>query len=191
MGLKGIKPEQLSHHLRKGEQRSPAFVAINPQGLVPALELQGGEVLTQSLAICEYLDETVPLPPLLPADPLGRAKVRALAQIVACDIHPVQNLKILDRLQANGVDQDAVRRWAQIAIEEGLAAFEQRIAGMQGRFCFGDQPTLADLCLVPQLGNARRFGVNLDFPRILSVEAECGKLQAFIDAAPQAQADAE
>jgi maleylpyruvate isomerase len=191
LGLKGIAYERASHELRRGEQRAPEYLALNPQGLVPALELDGGQVLTQSLAICEYLDEVHPDPPLLPPDPLGRAQVRSLAQLVACDIHPVQNLKILERLRANGLDKDAVQAWAQTAIAEGLEAYETRIAATAGRFSFGDRPTLADVLLVPQLGNARRFGVTLVWPRILAVEQACNALPAFAAAVPQVQPDAD
>ena len=191
LGLKGVACEAVSHHLVQGEQRRPAYLALNPQGLVPALELDSGEVLTQSLAICEYLDESVPEPPLLPAEPVSRALVRGLAEIVACDIHPIQNLKILNRLRANGLDKDAVQGWARTVIEEGLDAYEQRLARTAGRFSFGDSPTLADVFLVPQLGNARRFGARLDWPRILAVEAACRELAAFAAAAPEVQPDAE
>lgn len=191
LNLKRLSCDQFSHHLRKGEQRAPAYLAINPQGLVPALELDGGAVLTQSLAICEYLDEIAPDPPLLPADPLPRARVRAFAQAIGCDIHPVQNLKILDRLRALGLDEDAVTGWARTTIEEGLDACDRLIAGSPGRYCFGDAVTLADICLVPQLVNARRFGAVLRWPRLLAIEAACLSLPAFADAVPERQADAE
>jgi maleylpyruvate isomerase len=191
LGLKGLGYDQANRVLRDGEQRAPDYLAINPQGLVPALELGDGEVITQSLAICEYLEETYPDPPLLPADRLARARVRSLAQIIACDVHPVQNLKVLERLRANGLDKDAVQGWARTTIAEGLAAYEARIAGTPGRFSVGDQPTLADVFLVPQLGNARRFGVDLVWPRILAVEAACAALPAFAAAVPQAQPDAD
>jgi maleylpyruvate isomerase len=189
--LKGLGYAPVSHHLRKGEQRAPEYLAINPQGLVPALELGGGAVLTQSLAICEYLDEIVPDPALLPGDPVARAHVRAFAQAIACDIHPVQNLKVLDRLRALGLDEDAATGWARATIEEGLDACDRLIAGEAGRFCFGDAVTLADICLVPQLVNARRFGADLRWPRLLAIEAACLALPAFADAAPERQADAE
>src|ERR1700726_5155109 len=186
LNLKGLRAEHLSHHLRKGEQCAPAYLAINPQGLVPTLEDDAGTVLTQSLAIIEWLDETHPEPPLLPKDRLRRAKVRAFAQVLACDTHPVQNLKVLARLRELGVAEDKVTGWAGWANREGLAACEKLVAGEPGPFCFGDTPTLADLCLVPQLANARRFGVDLAaFPRLLQAEAAAKANKEFADAAPE------
>lgn len=190
LGLKGLEWRGVAHHLRLGEQRAPEYLALNPQGFVPALEV-GGAVLTQSLAICEYLDEVYPEPPLLPADPLARAKVRAFAQVIACDIHPVQNLKVLKMLKKRGLDQAATDAWAAEVIESGLAACAALIAGHSGPYCFGDQVTLADVLLVPQLGNARRFGATFDFGRISEIEAACMALPAFVAAAPERQADAE
>ena len=192
LNLKGLRAEQLPCHLRRGEQRAPAFLAINPQGLVPALENDAGATLTQSLAIIEWLDETHPEPPLLPNDPLRRAKVRAFAQVLACDTHPVQNLKVLARLRELGVAEDKVTGWAGWANREGLSACETLIAGEAGPFCFGDKPSIADLCLVPQLANARRFGVDVNaFPRLLKAEAAAKATKAFADAAPDKQPDAE
>jgi maleylpyruvate isomerase len=191
LNLKGLGAEHLPHHLRKGEQRDPAYLALNPQGLVPTLE-DGGAVLTQSLAIIEWLDETHPEPPLLPKHPLHRAKVRAFALALACDVHPVQNLKVLARLRQLGVADDQVTEWAAWANREGLAACETLIAGEPGPFCYGAAPTIADLCLVPQLANARRFGVDLQpFPRLLQAEAAAKAMPAFADAAPERQTDAE
>jgi maleylpyruvate isomerase len=191
LNLKGLSAEHLAHHLRKGEQCAPAYLAINPQGLVPTLEDEA-TVLTQSLAIIEWLDETHPAPPLLPKDPLRRAKVRAFALVVACDTHPVQNLKVLARLRQLGLPEEKVTEWAAWANREGLTACEKLIAGEAGPFCFGDQPTIADLCLVPQLANARRFGVDLAaFPRLLKAEAAASNIKAFADAAPDRQPDAE
>jgi maleylpyruvate isomerase len=191
VNLKGLGAEHLAHHLRKGEQRDPAYLALNPQGLVPTLQ-DGGAVLTQSLAIIEWLDETHPEPPLLPKDPLQRAKVRAFALALACDVHPVQNLKVLARLRQLGVADDQVTEWAAWANREGLAACETLIANEPGPFCFGAAPTIADLCLVPQLANARRFGVDLQaFPRLLQAEAAAKAMPAFADAAPERQSDAE
>lgn len=192
LNLKGLDADHLSHHLRKGEQRDPAFLALNPQGLVPALQDDTGAVLTQSLAIIEWLEETQPQPALLPKDPLRRAKVRAFAQAVACDTHPVQNLKVLARLRELGLAEEQVTGWAAWANREGLGACEALIAGETGPFCFGEAPTIADLCLVPQLFNARRFGVDVSaYPRLLKAEAAAQAMKAFADAAPDKQADAE
>jgi maleylpyruvate isomerase len=191
LNLKGLSAEHLPHHLRKGEQHDPAYLAINPQGLVPTLQ-DGGVTITQSLAIIEWLDETHPEPPLLPKDPLRRAKVRAFAMALACDTHPLQNLKVLTRLRELGLPQEQVTGWAAWANREGLAACETLIADEAGPFCFGEAPSMADLCLVPQLANARRFGVDLGvFPRLLEAEAAAKNIKAFADAAPERQPDAE
>lgn len=189
LNLKGLAYDDAFHHLRQGEQRDPAYLALNPQGLLPALETDG-TVLTQSLAICAYLDETHPEPPLMPADPLARAKVRAAAMVIACDTHPVQNLRVLGRLRRLGLTEEQVTGWARDVIGEGLDAFAALLP-CEGLYCFGEQVTLADLCLVPQLYNARRFGVDLRWPRLLGVEAACLGLDSFIRAAPENQADAE
>jgi maleylpyruvate isomerase len=192
LNLKGLHVEHRSHHLRKGEQRAPDYLALNPQGLVPALELDAGGALSQSLAIIEWLDETHPEPPLLPADLLARARVRAFALAISCDIHPVQNLKVLSRLRGLGLDEAAVTAWAAWVNREGLEACEALLAGQAGQFCFGPTPTLADVCLVPQLGNARRFGVDVSrFPRLLTAEAAARALPAFADAVPERQPDRE
>jgi maleylpyruvate isomerase len=192
LNLKGLSADHLPHHLRKGEQRDPAYLAINPQGLVPTLQDDRGAIFTQSLAIIEWLDETHPEPPLLPTDPLRRAKIRAFAMVVACDTHPVQNLKVLARLRELGLADEQVTGWAAWANREGLTACETLIANEPGPFCFGAAPTLADLCLVPQLANARRFGVDLAaFPRLLKTEMAAKNLKAFADAAPDRQPDAE
>jgi len=192
LNLKGLSADHLPHHLRKGEQRDPSYLAINPQGLVPTLQDDRGVILTQSLAIIEWLDEIHPEPPLLPADPLRRAKVRAFAMVLACDTHPVQNLKVLGRLRELGLPDEQVTGWAAWANREGLSACETLIANEPGPFCFGAAPSLADLCLVPQLANARRFGVDLAaFPRLLKAEMAAKDLKAFADAAPDRQPDAE
>jgi maleylpyruvate isomerase len=192
LNLKGLGAEHLPHHLRKGEQCAPAYLAINPQGLVPALENDAGAVLTQSVAIIEWLDETHPNPPLLPKDILQRAKVRAFALAIACDTHPVQNLKVLARLRELGLPEEKVQDWAAWVNREGLAACDMLIRNEPGLFCFGDGPTLADLCLVPQLANARRFGVDVSaYPRLLKAEAAAKTLPAFVNAAPENQPDAE
>jgi maleylpyruvate isomerase len=192
LNLKGLGAAHLPHHLRKGEQCAPAYLAINPQGLVPALENDAGAVLTQSVAIIEWLDETHPNPPLLPKEPLQRAKVRAFALAIACDTHPVQNLKVLARLRELGLPEEKVQDWAAWVNREGLSACETLIKDEAGPFCFGEAPTLADLCLVPQLANARRFGVDVAaYPRLLKAEAAAKALPAFVNAAPEKQPDAE
>jgi maleylpyruvate isomerase len=192
LNLKGLSAEHLSHHLRKGEQRTPEYLAINPQGLVPTVRGDDGAILTQSLAIIEWLDETHPTPPLLPTDPLRRAHVRAFAQAITSDLHPIQNLKVLAKLRELGLSEEQVTGWAAWANREGLSACEKLIAREAGPFCFGDAPTIADLCLVPQLANARRFGVDVAaFPRLLKAEAAAQELKAFADAAPERQPDAE
>ncbi|MEG1029162.1 MAG: maleylacetoacetate isomerase [Brevundimonas sp.] len=190
LGLKGLEAVQVIHHLRKGEQRASDYLALNPQGLLPSF-VTDGAVLTQSLAIIEYLDEVSPALSLLPADPVQRAKVRAVAQAVACDIHPVQNLKVLQRLRDLGLGEEVVQAWAATVIEEGLDAVDKLLADQPGPFAFGDAPTLADLCIVPQLGNARRFGVEVRWPRLLALEAACLELPAFQNAVPGRQPDAE
>jgi maleylpyruvate isomerase len=190
LNLKGVAYIDAFHHLGKGEQRAPAFLAVNPQGFVPALEV-ASDTLTQSIAICEYLDEVYPEPPLLPAAPVARAHVRAVALAIACDVHPVQNLRVLDRLRALGIAEEEVIGWAKVVIEEGLEACARLIGDKEEPYCFGDRPTLADICLIPQLVNARRFGARTDFGRIEAIEAGCLALSAFAAAAPQAQADAE
>lgn len=191
LNLKGVAATQVSHHLRRNEHRAPSYLALNPQGLVPALETDDGAVLTQSLAIIEWLEETHPTPALLPAEPLRRARVRAFALAIACDIHPVQNLKVLQRLRALGLEEGQVTAWARQTIEEGLDACEALLRTEPGPFCFGDAPTLADICLVPQLSNARRFGAELRWPRLLSAEAAALSLPAFQAAAAERQPDAE
>ena len=192
LNLKRLDVEHVSHHLRHGEQRDPAYLALNPQGLVPTLELDDGTALTQSLAIIEWLEETHPEPALLPKDSVARAKVRAFAQAIACDLHPVQNLKVLNRLRELGHDGETALAWAAAVNIDGLSACEQLVANTPGPFCFGDSPGLADICLVPQLGNARRFKVDVaQFPRLLRAEAAAMELAAFRDATPDRQADAE
>jgi maleylpyruvate isomerase len=192
LNLKGLQAQHLPHHLRKGEQCAPAYLALNPQGFVPTLEDDSGTVLTQSLAIIEWLEETHPEPPLLPRDPLQRAKVRAFAMALACDTHPVQNLKVLARLREMGLPEQQVTGWAAWANREGLSACETLVAREPGPFCFGATASMADLCLVPQLANARRFGVDVAaFPRLLAAEAAAKTMQAFADAAPERQSDAE
>lgn len=191
LGLKGLEAQHVSHHLAKGEQLSDAYLKLNPQGLVPALETDDGVVITQSLAILEYLDVMHPEPRLIPADPVEAAKVRAFALAIACDIHPVQNLRVLKRIAGLGHDEETVKAWARDTIQSGLDALEKTVATQPGPFCFGPQPTLADVCLVPQLGNARRFGVDLWHTRLLQAEAAAMALPAFAGAVPANQPDAE
>ncbi|MDK2124505.1 maleylacetoacetate isomerase [Parachitinimonas caeni] len=193
--LKGL-PHQLApiHLLRNGgEQHSPEYKAINPQEVVPTLQ-EGDIAITQSLAIIEYLDEVHPSPPLLPADPLARARVRELALTIACDIHPVNNLKILQYLKGPlGRSQQEADDWYRHWIRQGFDAFEKKLAALgSGDFCVGDHPTIADLCLVPQVFNARRFNVDLTpYPRIVRIDAHCMTLPAFIESQPSRQPDAE
>ncbi len=189
LALKGISYDSVAHHLRKGEQHDPAYVRLNPQGLVPALQT-GDAVLTQSLAICEYLDELFPQPPLLPGEALDRARVRAFALAIACEIHPLQNLGTLAALRAAGLDDDAVAAWARNVIERGLASCDTLIAGQPGPYCFGNSVTLADVCLIPQLGNARRFGAAVP-ERLAVIELACNAHPAFAAAQPERQPDAE
>ena len=189
LNLKGIGAEMLSLRLRAGEQRSPEYAAINPQCMVPALMLDDGEALTQSLAIIEYLDETWPEPPLLPREPVARAWVRATALAIACDIHPLNNLRVLRYLETElGQDEARVQAWYEHWVAEGFAALERRLAEppRSGPFCCGERPGLADLCLVPQVYNARRYKVPLDaYPRIRAIDEACGELDAFRRARPE------
>jgi maleylpyruvate isomerase len=192
LNLKGLTVAHVSHHLRRGEQRAPDYLALNPQGLVPALELDDGTALTQSLAIIEWLDETYQEPALLPSDPLRRARVRAFALALAADTHPVQNLRVLNALRGLGLPEEAATSWAAEVNSAGLEACEALLANVPGPFCFGATPTLADICLIPQLGNARRFGVDVArFPRLLESEAACSALPAFAEAVPSKQPDAD
>ena len=196
LNLKGLDYERIPIHLRRGggEQLGAAYKAINPQALVPALE-DVGRIFTQSLAIIEYLEERFPKPALLPGDPADRALVRSMALLIACEIHPIQNLRVLLYLKKNlNRSDDEVNGWAQHWVTLGLSALDQMRLSLPnpGAFCFGDCPTLADICLVPQLANARRFGVNLSpFPSLINVEQNCFALTAFADAVPEKQPDAE
>ena len=192
--LKGLDADFHPVHLRRSEQKQPAFRAINPQGLVPALE-SDGLILTQSLAIIEWLEETHPEPPLLPKHSDLRARVRAFAQVIACDIHPLQNLRVLQYLKTElGHDQDTADAWCRRWIGDGLAACEALLADSDhgDPYCFGKAPGLADLCLVPQVFNAKRFGVDLSaMPRVRAVHEACEALPAFADAHPARQPDFE
>jgi maleylpyruvate isomerase len=196
LNLKGLNYEPVPIHLRRGggEQFSAAYKAINPQALVPALE-DSGRILTQSLAIMEYLEELYPKPPLLPTAAADRALVRSMALIIACEIHPIQNLRVLVHLKKDlKQSDDDLNLWARHWIGLGLSALEQLVVSgpKRGKFCFGDTPTLADICLVPQLANARRFGCDLSvYPTLLQIETACSALPAFANAAPEKQPDAE
>ncbi|KAF1045420.1 maleylacetoacetate isomerase [Xylophilus sp.] len=195
--LKGLPYEAVPVHLLRGggEQHLPAFAALNPHELVPVYQDGRGAVLRQSLAIVEYLDEVHPQPALLPADPVGRAQVRALALDVACEIHPVNNLRVLAYLTGTlGQPEEARLAWIRHWVGVGFDALEAtlRNAPTRGRFSWGDTPTLADLCLVPQIFNARRFGVEIEsrYPTLAAIDAACAALPAFRAAHPQAQPDA-
>lgn len=196
LNLKGLAYEQAPIHLRRGggEQFSAAYKRINPQALVPALE-DNGRVFTQSLAIIEFLEEKYPNPPLLPAAAADRALVRSMAMVIACEVHPIQNLRVLTLVKREYQQTDEqVNQWARHWIDLGLSALEQTIMAQpnRGKFCFGDTPTLADICLVPQLGNARRYGCDLaQYPTIVSIEKNCVAIPAFANAAPEKQPDAE
>ncbi|MGE5059913.1 MAG: maleylacetoacetate isomerase [Betaproteobacteria bacterium] len=196
LNLKNLSYDQVPIHLRRGggEQFMANYQHINAQALVPTLE-DDGRYLIQSLAIIEYLEEKYPNPPLLPKAAVDRALVRSMALVIACEVHPIQNLRVLNYIKKeyNQTDEQ-VNRWAQHWIDLGLAALEQMIIAQpaRGKFCFGNTPTLADICLVPQLGNARRFGCDLSrYPTILSIEKACVAIPAFADAAPEKQPDAE
>ncbi len=195
LNLKGVAPQRNFVHLRKGAQRADDYLALNAQGLVPALVTDDGQVLTQSLAIIEWLDETYPSPPLLPRDAGGRARVRALALAVACDIHPLNNLRVLQYLTGTlGATDEQRDGWYRYWCDVGLEALETQLARepATGRFCHDDAPTVADICLVPQMANARRLKVDLDpYPTLTRIEAECLALPAFANAAPARQPDAE
>ena len=195
LNLKGLAPERAFIHLRKNMQRDEAYLAVNPHGLVPALVTDDGAVLTQSLAIIEYLDETVAGPPLLPGSAAERARVRAIAMAMACDIHPLDNLRVLRYLlHTVGVEEAQKDAWYKYWIDIGLEALEASLARdpATGRFCHGNDPTLADICLVPQLANARRVDMDLSpYPTLTRIESHCLALPAFADAAPLNQPDAE
>jgi len=196
LNLKGVVPDERTFvHLRMGSQRAQDYLALNPQGLVPALALDGGEVLTQSLAIIEYLDETHPQPPLLPVAPPARARVRGIALAIACEIHPLNNLRVLNYLIGTlGVAREQKDGWYKYWVDVGFEALERKLSQERetGVFCHGNAPTLADVCLVPQIANARRFSIDLSpYPTLTRIEAACLALPPFADAAPDRQPDAE
>jgi len=195
MNMKGLAYDRESIHLVKdgGQQHSQAYKAVNPQELIPALDVDG-QVVGQSLAIIEYLDETYPAPPLLPSYPLGRARVRQIAYAIACDIHPVNNLRMRNYLtETLKAERTQVDAWYAHWITIGFAALETSLSEskMTGRFCHGDTPTLADICLVPQMANAYRFKVPVDkFPTLVRIDEAARALPAFAAAAPDKQTDA-
>lgn len=191
--LKGLSYDYLPVHLARGDHKLAAYAEVSADRLVPALE-KDGHILSQSLAIMEYLDETHPEPPLLPADALGRARVRALAQSIACEIHPLNNLRVLKYLVRElKVEEEAKNTWYRHWVREGLEAFERQLAqGAVSTYCYGDTPTLADCCLVPQIFNGQRFKVNVDgLPRTMAAFDACMKLEAFQRAQPSACPDNE
>ena len=194
LNLKGVDYGQTFRHLRKGEQRAPDYLKLNPQGLVPTLEIDG-QTLTQSLSIIEYLEETRPDPALLPKDAAGRARVRSLSLSLAAEIHPINNLRVLEDLRSRfGADDAAVARWFRQWVEVTFAPLETRLASEAhtGKFCHGDTPGLADICLVPQVINNTRFDVDMTpYPTIARIHKACLELDAFKNALPANQPDAE
>jgi maleylpyruvate isomerase len=193
--LKQVSYDYVPHHLHHGAHHEPDYLAVNPQGLVPALILDDGTMLSQSLAIIEYLDETYADPPLLPTDALGRARVRMLAQMIACDIHPVNNLRVLTSLRTlYGAGDDDINGWVRHWVSETFTPMEKLLAESRetGTFCHGDTPGLADICLVAQVTSQQRFGVDMTpYPVISRINAACLGVPAFMNAAPQNQPDAE
>jgi len=193
LNLKGISYEPVFVHLAKGEHRAAAYAKVNPQALLPTLELDDGTRLSQSLAIIEYLDEAHPANPLIPKDALGKARVRSLSYLVASEIHPLNNTRVLQHLKrALGQNEDQINTWYRHWIADGLAKLEAELSGSRGKFCHGDTPTMADCCLVPQIFNAKRYQSDLaPYPNTMRVFDACMKLDAFDRAQPSKQPDAE
>lgn len=194
LALKGLSYDYVPVHIARGEHKQPGYVAVSPSMLVPTLETDTGEQLGQSMAIIEWLDETHPAPPLLPPEPLGRAQVRALAQLVACEIHPLNNLRVLKYLVHElKVGEDAKNGWYRHWVREGLLAFERELQRLpRGTYCHGDTPTLADCCLVPQIFNGKRFNADLSgLDRTMAVFEACMQHPAFVKAQPSSCPDYE
>lgn len=195
LNLKGLAYDYVAYHLRKGEQQSAAYLETNPQGLVPALATDDGDVITQSLAIIEFLDETHPEPPLLPGEAKARARVRSISQAIACEIHPLNNLRVLQYLENVGrFSTEAAADWFRHWVRTVFAPLERSLAGdpRTGRFCHGDAPTMADLCLYAQVLNNRRFAIDLaDYPTIKRIFDACSAVPAIAMAAPENQPDRE
>ncbi|HEY0684082.1 MAG TPA: maleylacetoacetate isomerase [Steroidobacter sp.] len=194
LNLKGVEYERIAKVFAKNEHRAADYLALNPQGLIPALEVNG-DVISQSLAIIEYLNDAYPQPPLLPTEPLARAHVRSMALAIACDIHPLNNLRVLNYLrQRLGQNEDGVNTWYRHWVSEGFRGLEQQVArySSEQRYCFGDSLSLADVCLVPQMYNARRFDTDLTpFPKLVAISTHLESLSAFAAAKPEAQPDAK
>ncbi|CAN7509984.1 maleylacetoacetate isomerase [Phenylobacterium sp. LjRoot225] len=191
LNLKGLPFDYAPVNLLSGDQHAEAYRRLNPQGLTPALETEDGRVLTQSLAILEWLEEVHPVPPLLPADPFDRAAVRAMAALVACDIHPLNNLRVQQQLTRMGVEADARLDWTQRWIHDGFRALEPMVAAHTAGFAFGAAPTLADCLLIPQVYSAERYEVDLGaYPAIRAVAERCAGHPAFVAAHPEQQPDA-
>jgi maleylacetoacetate isomerase len=194
LNLKGLQYERVFVHLAKGEHRKPDYAKVNPQALVPTLALEDGTRLNQSLAIIEYLDEVHPNPALLPRESKARARVRSLSELVACEIHPLNNLRVLQHLKrALGQSEEQVNAWYRHWIGDGLAKFEaELLLNGKSKFCYGDTPTMAECCLVPQIFNAKRYNCDLaPYPTTMRVFDACMKLEAFDRAQPSKQPDAE
>ncbi|WP_312138569.1 maleylacetoacetate isomerase [Brevundimonas sp.] len=192
LNLKGLAYTQAAVDLRKGQQKSDAYLAHNPQGLVPALEMDDGTVLTQSPAILEWLEEQYPQTPLLPSGTVARAQVRAMAAVVGCDIHPLNNLRVLKAIKGLGADDAATSQWIGQWIHDGFAALEVLVAKHGKGWCYGDQPTLADCYLLPQIYSARRFNIDLSaYPHLLAIEKRAEQHPAFVAAHPDQQPDAD
>jgi maleylacetoacetate isomerase/maleylpyruvate isomerase len=192
LNLKGLQYEPVFVHLAKGEHRAGTYPLVNPQALLPTLELDDGTRLSQSLAIIEYLDEQHPQQPLVPKEALARARVRSISQLIASEIHPINNLRVLQHLKRLGQTQEQVDTWYRYWIADGLAKVEADLGAGAGKFCHGNTPTMADCCLVPQIFNARRFNSDLaPYPTTMRVFESCMALEAFDRAQPSKQPDAE